>query len=192
MITALAAIVLAQSGVTVHTICPVMGGNSGAKMPHYVYQGVIYGMCCGGCDKRFTANPDKYIAAKHDGNIGYSEFDPVAREEAAAKTAVAYSDYKNVRYLFLKNENKASFDREPAKFATAPKFEASGSCAVSGETIAAGKASSYRDATVVVNGKPTLTRFYFCCPDCAPDFEKDPAKFAAKLKIEKAAARELK
>jgi YHS domain-containing protein len=53
------------------------------------------------------------------------------------------------------------------------KLGDSTTCPVSGETFVVAADSP----KVVYAGKT----YYFCCPDCTADFEKDPAKFTAKL-----------
>jgi YHS domain-containing protein len=45
-------------------------------------------------------------------------------------------------------------------------------CVVSGDEFTV----SAKTQQVVYNGK----RYAFCCPDCQPDFAKNPAKYAAK------------
>lgn len=55
---------------------------------------------------------------------------------------------------------------EPPAIANGTKMK----CPVSGEEFTVGP----KTQQVVYNGK----RYAFCCPDCAPDFQKNPAKYA--------------
>ena len=58
-----------------------------------------------------------------------------------------------------------SFDKQPAAGTWAK-------CAVSDEIFEVGAGTEF----ATYNGRV----YAFCCPDCKPDFEKDPAKYAAK------------
>jgi YHS domain-containing protein len=45
-----------------NTHCPVMGDKvNPAKSPKVVVRGQEYFLCCKGCDKKLTENPDKYL-----------------------------------------------------------------------------------------------------------------------------------
>lgn len=41
-------------------VCPVLGNKVDAKTPTVEFEGKTYGFCCPGCDKKFSANPEKY------------------------------------------------------------------------------------------------------------------------------------
>ncbi len=47
------------------TKCPVSGENFvvNASSPKTEYKGKTYYFCCGGCDKKFTTDPEKYLHA---------------------------------------------------------------------------------------------------------------------------------
>jgi Cu(I)/Ag(I) efflux system membrane fusion protein len=42
-------------------VCPVLGEEISAGRPTVLYKGRIYGFCCSGCDKKFVADPEKYV-----------------------------------------------------------------------------------------------------------------------------------
>jgi YHS domain-containing protein len=42
-------------------VCPVLGEEVESDQPAVIYKGKIYAFCCAGCDKKFTANPEKYL-----------------------------------------------------------------------------------------------------------------------------------
>ena len=44
------------------TTCPVMEGNPIIKKYFVEYQGKKVYFCCAGCDEKFLANPEEYIA----------------------------------------------------------------------------------------------------------------------------------
>jgi Cu(I)/Ag(I) efflux system membrane fusion protein len=44
-----------------NTICPVMGNPVDPKSPTVEYKGKLIGFCCGGCDDKFKADPEKYM-----------------------------------------------------------------------------------------------------------------------------------
>jgi YHS domain-containing protein len=52
-----------------------------------------------------------------------------------------------------------------------------GICPVTGETVDVAKANADPKLHSDYQGK----RYLFCCADCKPDFEKDPAKFITNL-----------
>lgn len=41
-------------------VCPVLGNKVDSKTPTVEFEGKTYGFCCPGCDKKFSANPEKY------------------------------------------------------------------------------------------------------------------------------------
>lgn len=47
---------------TEQTTCPVMEGNPINKVYFTEYQGKKVYFCCAGCDVKFKANPEKYLA----------------------------------------------------------------------------------------------------------------------------------
>ncbi len=51
-------------------LCPVMGQKVNPKVKTISYAGKAYGFCCGGCDKKFAADPAKYAAnLSEDGKV---------------------------------------------------------------------------------------------------------------------------
>ncbi len=165
------------------TVCPIMGHEVPAEGPRVLYKGVSYGFCCGGCEPTFKANPEKYAFKNGSQLIGWSVYDPVARQLIGTSSQVrASSDYRGVRYYFLSEKNKAEFDREPAKYAVAPKKEAMTVCPVMGTKLSSEKLPPYyRDHNGV--------RYYFCCGSCPAKFDEDPAKYASKVAAEDAKVR---
>lgn len=158
-------------------ICPVTGEAVPAKPAALVdFNGVRYGMCCGGCDSGMKENPAKVLAdPKLKGKlVGFSLFDPITGLRIEPKKAASFADYKGVRYYFAVASEKASFTAAPKKFTAAPKMETL-TCPGSGEKIAGyASAGGYLD----VDG----TRVYVCCPDCYAAAKKDPAAFLKKAK----------
>jgi YHS domain-containing protein len=51
-----------EIAATEQTTCPVMEGNKINKKYFVEYKGKKVYFCCPGCDERFMANPEKYIA----------------------------------------------------------------------------------------------------------------------------------
>jgi YHS domain-containing protein len=47
---------------TEQTMCPVMTGNKINKQYSVEYKGKTVYFCCPGCDEKFLANPEKYVA----------------------------------------------------------------------------------------------------------------------------------
>jgi YHS domain-containing protein len=136
------------------------------------YGGALFGTCCGGCDAPFLKDPKTAIAKATKANkaIGIFEYDAVTGQKIDAKKAVAFSDYKAIRYLFASADEKKSFDATPTKFVGEVKSEAY-FCPVMKHATEAKNAGGFAD----YNG----TRYYLCCGDCVAEFKKDSAKFAA-------------
>ncbi|MEI7812465.1 MAG: YHS domain-containing protein [Ignavibacteria bacterium] len=44
-----------------NAVCPVLGNKVDADVETVEYKGKAYGFCCQGCDRKFKANPEKYI-----------------------------------------------------------------------------------------------------------------------------------
>ena len=60
----------------------------------------------------------------------------------------------------------------PTSFEKQPPQGTWAKCPVSGDVFQVGKDTEF----ATYNGRV----YAFCCPDCKPDFDKDPAKFADK------------
>lgn len=42
-------------------VCPVMGEEVDSEAPTEMYNGKVIGFCCKGCEKKFNADPEKYM-----------------------------------------------------------------------------------------------------------------------------------
>ena len=100
----------------------------------------------------------------------------------------SYVDYQGQRVYFCCDNCPAKFKADPETYFA--KFAAEGvtleniqtTCPVSGETLGEGDmgepvAHAYKGRTVM-----------FCCPSCIKKFDKEPAKYLAKLPGEQPAA----
>ena len=60
---------MGEAGVGDTTNCPVSGEEFvvTAASPKVDHQGQTYYFCCGGCDKKFQADPAKYLSKKPKG-----------------------------------------------------------------------------------------------------------------------------
>lgn len=126
-----------------------------------VVDGVEVAFCCGDCKSTFDADPSKFaaqLAALKAAQEADPEADPEAGPEAGPEPAP---------------EPDTEPDTEPAVGA-APINE---TCPVSGQPVKAGFTSTFEDQTVG-----------FCCEKCKAAFDKEPAKFAEKLRGKQAGA----
>ena len=159
-------------------VCAVMPSHSvKTTAPGVEFSGAKFTFCCGGCSGPFKKDPAKFLKQASDaGNvIGTSLFDPVSRLRQDPSKAVAWSDYKGVRFHFASAENKATFDADPTKYGTIPNKE-SLVCAVSGETVADyGTSAGYADHNGV--------RYYACCAGCMAGLQKDIAELSKGPKV---------
>jgi len=154
--------------------CPVMvGGKANTSGGSVVYAGARFFFCCAGCDGKFSKDPTAFLKTAETSKkvIGESMFDPVTGKKAD-KSANFASDWKGIRFHFNSSENKATFDKAPAKYGVLPKSEVL-TCAVAGD-----KMKSPQEAYGYVDYKGT--RYYICCAGCMPKMQKDPATYATK------------
>lgn len=174
--TILAFTALAQTTTEQPLKCAAMQTNNadmaGASV---LYGGAQYFFCCGGCDKKFSAEPTKFtaMAAKSGATIGKFMFDPITGKKADLSSAIT-TDFHGLRYYFANEGNKKKFLAKPESFATSPAKEAL-TCAVAGDKMA-----SPADAFAYVDFKGV--RYYMCCAGCLPKMQKEPAKYAKKVK----------
>lgn len=159
-------------------VCAVMPDNSvNNKAAGVEYAGVKYTFCCGMCPGSFKKNPSQYVKAAADSDtvVGTSLFDAVTGARIDLKKAKFSSDYKGTRFWFNTADEKATFDKSPAKYGVAPAKEAL-VCAVSGEAIADyGTSAGYVDYEGV--------RYYACCEGCLPSLKKDIATLKSSDKV---------
>lgn len=158
-------------------VCPVMGTPVNEKLGSYDYAGMRIGICCAGCDAKVKANPAQTLAdaAKKGWTSAQTLFDPISGERALKVKAT--TDYKGVRYAFVSAENKAKFDKDPAKFSKAPKKDLL-TCVVANEDI-----NGYANASNFIDAGDV--RYYICCQGClpkanGPEGKELFAKFAEK------------
>lgn len=173
--TLVGAAILLQKPVDI--VCPTTGEKVPATATKFDdYAGVRFTYCCPGCEKPFVANPAKALAQIVSKNwvSGKSLFNPVTGARIDEKAAKGFSDYKGVRYFFASAKEKTKFDAAPATYGTMPTKE-SLTCPVSHEVIAGyANAIAYRNIGGV--------RYYICCAGCIQPFDKEPARYTAKIK----------
>ncbi len=154
-------------------VCPVNGEHDAdMKRAFRDYNGVRYWTCCADCEPAFDKEPAKFAAERAKGKAaGVSLFDPVSGARILHDKAIKeFSDYKGVRFLFAKAENKAKFDADPKKYGTMPEKEAL-YCSPGKEVV-----ESYAASSGYVDFKGV--RYYMCCAGCETPWAKEPDKHA--------------
>jgi YHS domain-containing protein len=136
-----------------------------------VYGGATFATCCAGCEAPFEKDPSTLIAKaiKAKKTVGVFQFDPISGLRIEAAKAVAFSDYKAIRYNFASKAEKKTFDTSPAKFIGDIKSEVY-HCPIMDEATTFANAASYADYKGV--------RYFLCCAFCVKKFRLDPAKSA--------------
>lgn len=155
-------------------VCPISGEKLGEDAKTIDYAGLRVGVCCASCEGTFAKDPAGSLqsAQKKGWIVAESLFDPTTGMRALKSRGT--SDYKGVRWNFASLENKAKFDKAPAKFTVSPKQDAL-FCPVASEAINGyATACGYQDYEGV--------RYYICCQGCWDPFKKDPAKYAPNAK----------
>ncbi len=153
-----------------------MGTPGDPKGGHSDYNGVRFTYCCGGCKEGFEKDPGSAVqkAVKGKKTFGVFMFDPVTRMPLMVENAKGgFSDFQGIRFYFTNPDGKKAFDANPKKYGTLPKKEAM-YCPLLKEKVASYEVSGgYQDFEGV--------RYYFCCPECAPEFDKDPKTLSGNV-----------
>ena len=157
--------------------CPVSGADVDASVTS-AFGGHVVAFCCNDCKGKFDANPESFSAklALPAGPI--NDACPVSGQPVDAAQTVSF---EGETVGFCCPKCKAAFEKEPAKFAEKLGLEKTAGpvndkCPVSDQPVDAAQTVAYEGATVA-----------FCCGKCKAAFEKEPAKFAAKLGLGKTA-----
>jgi YHS domain-containing protein len=126
--------------------------------------------------------PDGNVFFTDDKGVKYFVC-PVLGNQAVVDSTTAFSDFEGKRYFFCCPDCKGKFDKTPADYvkklvlpANIHDISKDGThfiCPITGEIGNLNDKTNYCD----YNSK----RYYLCCPDCKPKFEKDPAKYAKAL-----------
>jgi YHS domain-containing protein len=168
---------LAEEKTEFKATCPMSGGP--AKEDNFVeVSGKKVYFCCKNCPKAFEKDP-KAVAAKvhyqwlETGQIAQVGC-PMSGGPVKEGTEVALG---NVKFGFCCNNCKGKFEKASDEeklamiFGKIDKgFTLQTACPVSGKPINVAKHVEHEGKKV-----------YFCCDGCPGAFQKDPAKFTAKL-----------
>ena len=153
------------------TFCPATLEE--VKMPSItmVYGGTTFGTCCPDCQAPFEKDPAglvaKAITAKK--TVGVFQFDPISGLRIESAKALAYTDYKSIRYHFASKAEKKTFDATPAKF-IGPITSEVYYCPIMDDATTFAEAASYADYKGV--------RYFLCCAACVRKFRTDPVKYS--------------
>lgn len=91
------------------TSCPVKGFPVKAnKANRFVVNDHILYFCCNNCPEAFKKEPGNFLAMAND---------PVSGKEFAISADSPKTENGSVIYFFENAENKAAFDKDPAKYA---------------------------------------------------------------------------
>lgn len=90
--------------------CPVKGFpiKGASKTNRVVVNDQIVYFCCGNCPMAFAKEPNNFLDKVSD---------PVSGKEFGLSADAPKTTYKNGIYFFESNENKATFEKDPAKYA---------------------------------------------------------------------------
>ena len=105
-----------SAGPKHQTVCPVMGGKIDSS-EYTDIQGQRVYHCCGGCQKKLTADPDKFFKkAAAQGVIfeNIQERCPVSGKALTSKEF--FTDYQGRRIYFSDKECAATFAADPVKY----------------------------------------------------------------------------
>jgi YHS domain-containing protein len=160
----------------INASCPISAGEIDGKT-FVQYDGHSIGLCCGGCVAKFEAWSDE----KKAGFVSASLAQEDERPDAAKPVSITVKD-REVK-LCCKGCVK-KIESEPDKY-----------LAKVDEAIAESQTPLYPLETCIVSGEPLFFEgefdgenvvvanrlFRTCCPMCAKELKKDPAKYFEKL-----------
>jgi len=139
-----------------------------------VYKGKTYYLCCGGCTKKFAANPEKYVggaAAKPAKPCDGGCDKPTAKKDCDdCKKPGAKKDCADCEKPGAKKDCDDCKKPAATPAATTTALPATATCPVSGKTFKPTAATQLASH----NGKT----YYMCCPGCSKKFAATPAKYA--------------
>jgi YHS domain-containing protein len=95
--------------------CPVMGGPVDGE--HFVvYNGVRYGLCCGGCDRALLAEPDKYLTNLPNNGVVVTLSNSVCPVMGGAVTPDVATIYNGTQVFFCCSGCIDAFRNDPDKY----------------------------------------------------------------------------
>ena len=105
---------------------------------------------------------------------------PVKGEDGIVGDNTQFTDFNGKRYYLCCSDCKSAFEKDPEKFLKkmvvpgnvikVEKGKYHFACPMTGEVNVASSETDYQD----YKGK----RYYFCCSECVPRFQADPAKYS--------------
>jgi YHS domain-containing protein len=98
------------------TVCPVMGGKIDST-EYTDIQGQRVYHCCGGCQKKLVANPDKYFKKAAEQGVIFENIQkrcPVSGQVLSNKEI--FTDYQGRRIYFSDKDCPAKFAADPVKY----------------------------------------------------------------------------
>jgi YHS domain-containing protein len=101
---------------TNQTVCPVMGGKIDST-EYTDIQGQRVYHCCGGCQKKLVANPDKYFKKAAEQGVIFENIQkrcPVSGQ--ALKNREFYTEFEGRRIYFSDRDGAAKFAADPVKY----------------------------------------------------------------------------
>jgi HEAT repeat protein/YHS domain-containing protein len=157
--------------------CPVMQGEPiDFTVSVATDEGPVF-FCCAHCKKKYCAQPEKFaecVALQRKQLAKLAKVQVVCPVSGKAVDPSVTFDGPNGKVAFCCGNCCAAYQKDPAKFAAklANCFTYQTVCPVSGKPI------NPAISLEVAEG----TRIYFCCGGCCGEYQKDPDKYAAKLK----------
>ncbi len=171
-----------HGAAAVQTNCPVMVNNAINKEIFVEYKGKKVYFCCPGCDDKFLADPEKYLALlpqfkeevenavkdQQTQTIWTCSMHPQIKESKPGKCSIC-----NMNLIELKEESVNA--------------EADAAVAMLTKMLAdAGKQTTCPIMDGKKISKTIFTEYkgkkvYFCCAMCIDKFKADPEKYAANL-----------
>lgn len=155
--------------------CPVMGEPINLAVSTATEDGPVY-FCCGGCIKRYNANPEKYAQKVANQRTILAKRDkvqvtcPVTKKVVDPKVSIEHNGEK---VYFCCTGCVGKFKSDPSKYAAAlaNSYTYQTSCPVMDEPI---KPNMF---TTLASG----AKVYYCCNRCEKKLLADPEKYAVKL-----------
>ncbi|HVP12661.1 MAG TPA: hypothetical protein VMV94_15905 [Phycisphaerae bacterium] len=156
--------------------CPVSGKPINFAVSVMTDDGPVY-FCCPACPEKYQADPKKYaekVAEQRKALAAMPRVQVTCPVSGKAVDQKVFIEKGGKKIYFCCKECPPQYEKDPAKYAAklGGCYSYQTKCPVSGEEI------SPKSFVTLEGGM----KVYFCCGNCIPKFEADPAKYTAKLK----------
>lgn len=164
----------AQASAAVKPLCPISGKELSSREYSTEYKGKKVYFCCNKCPKMFLSDPSKYAEQV---KAQWEAMRPLRVQVKCPGTGKPinpkiFVEGEHAKVYFCCNNCKSGWNKDSSKMKAKLKdsYTYQTSCPIMGGDIDPTVSATYKDRTI-----------YYCCSMCDKKFQKDPAKYLAKI-----------